>query len=541
MYENCKQYLALNSDYPLSVLYNDRNLLKKLVEDQERDPTVSMIGRTAVVHDTVVRLDDIGDMYRSLLKEMSELEHEITQGLSDTDGRFRLGLPSLPTDEPNNSYTDFFFGDVAKNGFTGAGDLMLDVLVDHERFAGQYVFDTGNGGISFNPAACHELLQRFAQLRALLFSAVHISSGSPGRGSELLSQHLRNAPGGDVRNVKLICGRICFVGGYNKTTHQVRENPHRPDQPPRCQRTAADVRCSQTERHKVMYRFPPHDLAPYLLREWLVYRPVQVQFARMLGMESAAHRLRYLLFPGLYSSLSSADLTDMLRASTRVHLGYEIGLHDWRDVETAFVQNFYDRVQGMFVAPAHYAQRGHSLRIGNEYYGTALDSPAGVPHQVIRSHLEASEFWQDLTSERPVSPPLPDHSLTPALRRYTEAPGGGTRGPRVVRVSGEPDGQAGQPNGGDGGRDDGGAKGHSLDGETGDLCVEPGRPVGTSSAGQPIPSYVWDLPPPVEPPEASKVHEGRAGRVHLPRTGPGSGRRSRRHPARVPRRPHGHG
>ena len=187
-----------------------------------------MVGRTAILHDTVVRLDDIGDMYRSLLKEISDLERQITRGISDTDPRFRLELPELASDEPNNSYADFFFGDIPRNGFTGAEDVMLDILVDHERFRGQYFFDTGNGEVSFNPAACHELLQQFALLRTLLFSAVHISSGSPGHGSELISQHLRNAPGGDVRNAKLINGRLCFVGGYNKTTHQVRRSPSCP-------------------------------------------------------------------------------------------------------------------------------------------------------------------------------------------------------------------------------------------------------------------------------------------------------------------------
>ena len=158
-----------------------------------------------------------------------------------------------------------------------------------------------------------------------------------------------------------------------------------------------------------MYRFPPMDLTPYLLREWLVYRPVQIHVARMLGLRDAAHRLRYLLFPGLYSGLSSADLTDMLRAATRAHLGYEVGLHDWRDFETAFVQNFYDRVRDVFVAPSHYAQRGHTVRVGNEYYGAVQDSPTGVPHQVIKSHLESSEFWQDLTSE------FHAHLLSPEL------------------------------------------------------------------------------------------------------------------------------
>jgi len=148
-----------------------------------------------------------------------------------------------------------------------------------------------------------------------------------------------------------------------------------------------------------MYRFPPDDLAPYLLREWLVYRPLQVYIARMLGMEDSAHRLRYLLFPGLYRPTESADFTDMLRMSTMNHLSCEIGLQDWRDIELTFVQQFYDHLHQTFMVPAHYAQRGHSLRVGVGFYGQVPNIPNGVPYQVIKSQLESSEFWQDLTSK----------------------------------------------------------------------------------------------------------------------------------------------
>ena len=367
--------------------------MKKFVEDQELTPDVTLVGRTAILHDLVVPLDGIGDMYRALLKQISDEEYRITQGLSDTDDRFQLRLPEFPNDEPNNTHVDFFFAELPRNGFVGAGDIMLDVLAHHESFRNRYFFDTGNGNLSFRPEPCFELLERFARLRALLFSAIHFSSGSPARGSEILSQSLRNQPGGDVRNVQLIDGKICFVGGYNKTTHQVWDLS-RADQ----SSTVADRMDSQTEKHKVMYRFPPDDLAPYLLREWLLYRPLQVYIARFLDKPDTAHRLRYLLVPGLYRPLESGDITDMLRASTMKHLGCEVGLRDWREIESSFMRRFCDRVGATFVPPAHYQQRGHSLRTGVEYYGRTLDSPR-VPEQMIQSHLDTSRFWQDLTSK----------------------------------------------------------------------------------------------------------------------------------------------
>jgi hypothetical protein len=155
----------------------------------------------------------------------------------------------------------------------------------------------------------------------------------------------------------------------------------------------------QTEKQKVMYRFPPDDLAPYLLREWLIYRPLQVLIARATDRDELAHRLRYLVFPGLIDPLESADVSNMLRAATMAHVGYEIGLHDWRAIESALVQHFCDRADNTYTVPAHYSQRGHGINIGRNYYGQVPDSPSGALYQVMDLHFDCSRFWQDLTSE----------------------------------------------------------------------------------------------------------------------------------------------
>ena len=160
----------------------------------------------------------------------------------------------------------------------------------------------------------------------------------------------------------------------------------------------------QTEELKVMFRFPPNALVPHLLREWLFYRPLRVLIARMFGMEELAHRLRYLVFPGLYRPLESQEFSDMLRASTMNHLGYEIGLHDWRQIESNLVQHFWEGAVRELSEPAHYAQRGQSARVGRRHYNRARDYPNGVAIDVIKDHLASSEFWQDLTGE---SSPLP--------------------------------------------------------------------------------------------------------------------------------------
>ena len=118
----------------------------------------------------------------------------------------------------------------------------------------------------------------------------------------------------------------------------------------------------------------------------------------MLGLEDAQHRLKYLAFPGLYKPMESQDLSDMLRALTRDHLGYEIGLRDWRQLQTGFVKAFTKHTKA-FIEPAHYAQRGQSARTGNDYYAISIEAAFGVPEHMIETYIETSEFWQDLTGE----------------------------------------------------------------------------------------------------------------------------------------------
>jgi len=217
-------YLLLKSDYLLSFLYGDRNLLKKMTEDEERQPKVSLCGkdnRTAIVDNAVVGLDGIGEMYRGLLEDIKDSERDITLGLSDSDPRFQITLPELFTDQPNRHDIGFCFADIPSNGLLGLRDVMLDAMVNHPAFRDRCFVRTGPTEVGINAAGCYEFLRRCANHRMILFPLMHIGSGSPGRGTEIAAQCFRNSPGGDVRNVQVLLGRLCFVGGYNKTSHQV--------------------------------------------------------------------------------------------------------------------------------------------------------------------------------------------------------------------------------------------------------------------------------------------------------------------------------
>lgn len=224
VFDDFKNTVALNSDYPLSPLYNRRNLLKKMAEDETNRPRVSACGEdncTAVVDDIVVNVNGIGDMFRGLLKDIQDNERAITKGLSEFDPRFQILIPRLFVDQPNKIDVDFWFADILQNEFGSLRDVMLNALVNNPMLRETCFVKASPSEVKINPAECHKFLRKCADLRLLLFSAMHISSGGPGRGTEIASHTLRNPPAGDIRNVQIIGGRLCFVGGYNKTSHLV--------------------------------------------------------------------------------------------------------------------------------------------------------------------------------------------------------------------------------------------------------------------------------------------------------------------------------
>jgi hypothetical protein len=126
-------------------------------------------------------------------------------------------------------------------------------------------------------------------------------------------------------------------------------------------------------------------------------------------MGPAAKSLRYEVFPNLNGALQSAHLSNALRASTFRHLGYEIGLMYWREIQTEFCRRFMECEQptdGDAPEAVHYSQRGHTENIGYRYYARADSLPNGVPVRILSQHLATSRCWQDLAGTSVCPDPL---------------------------------------------------------------------------------------------------------------------------------------
>lgn len=226
VYETYKHLLMIRSDHPLSPIYSSKNLAKKISRDEERKDKVNLVGEpkkdTAILGRIVVKLEDIGGLYRKLLEEVTELQEDLFGGIGFEDPDwFSFKVPNPLVDEVNNSSAGFCFGDMEMNDLKKYEDVGLRALFHHPRMKERYGC-MRSGQFIPNAFAMHDFLYRSSIARAKLTTAIHISIGGPARGTELSANYLRNHPQGDIRNVRIIDGDICLVGGYNKSTSVVR-------------------------------------------------------------------------------------------------------------------------------------------------------------------------------------------------------------------------------------------------------------------------------------------------------------------------------
>lgn len=133
VYETYKHLLMIRSDHPLSPIYSSKNLAKKISRDEERKDKVNLVGEpkkdTAILGRIVVKLEDIGGLYRKLLEEVTELQEDLFGGIGFEDPDwFSFKVPNPLVDEVNNSSAGFCFGDMEMNDLKKYEDVGLRAL-----------------------------------------------------------------------------------------------------------------------------------------------------------------------------------------------------------------------------------------------------------------------------------------------------------------------------------------------------------------------------------------------------------------------------
>ena len=219
----------IRSDYPLSPIYSTKNLAKIISRDQEHSNKANLVGRdmdTAILGKITVKIQSFGELYRKLLEEINEMQADLFGGIGFNDEEWMLfQVPEHLTDLVNYNQPGYCFGEEERNDLKKYEEMGLRVLFHHPRFKDRYGCMVSPEKFIPNTAACYEFLRRASLARSKLATATHISVGGPARGTEFTAQYLRNHPQGDLRNVKVIDGDLCLVGGYNKSSSMVSSSP----------------------------------------------------------------------------------------------------------------------------------------------------------------------------------------------------------------------------------------------------------------------------------------------------------------------------
>jgi hypothetical protein len=215
----------IRSDYPLSPIYSTKNLAKVISQDQELGDKVNFVGpdmETAVLGRITVNLKSFGELYRKLLDEVKQMQEDLFGGIGFEDEEWiSFTVPKDLVDEVNTSRPGFCFAELEGNDMKKYETMGLRALFQHPRLKDRFGCMLPGDRFVLNAVACHDFLRRSSLARTKLATLLHISGGGPARGTEITANYLRNHPQGDIRNVKIINGELCLVGGYNKSSSAV--------------------------------------------------------------------------------------------------------------------------------------------------------------------------------------------------------------------------------------------------------------------------------------------------------------------------------
>lgn len=383
-----RQYISLKSDYVLSSLYLTRNLLKKFRKEQEQTTNTNLVNgfRTIIVGESTVTLGGIGAMFHSLLDEIKERRKKLLMGI-DLEELVKYPQDAL-VDEPDNFTPGFYFGDIPQNKLKHYEGLLVKVIFEHQEMRRKYGTVTSDGKFVLNHPSCYKFLEEVAHIRSMLGTLLHICTPGPYRGTEYAATCIRNAANGNIRNVKVIFGRLCFVSGYNKTSSVVCS-------PQRLSLINTIDKCQQTQELKVNYRFIPKCAWLSFIIDIVVFRPFEQLLANALHIGGVGDQFLSRLFPSLTTSqITSEDISAALKRDTLKFLGSGVGLKNWRHITVGFSRAHKDPnlPQIRDIDPDNQI-RGHNNETSDSNYAITSVDPVGVGFDKLWSHLRVAHWW----------------------------------------------------------------------------------------------------------------------------------------------------
>jgi hypothetical protein len=186
-------YLDEMNETIIPVMYHLHRGLGSLMMSTFATPAFNAPDRSGTsiqVEGKIIHLSAIKAMVQCLHHEIGQDLHRLTFGLGPCD------RPTHVYDSLRETKAGYSFLDDLSIPFASQSNLLLRaVLTDRITPIPYFLLDSHNK-VLWLPGPCYEYLNLSYDVMMKLFVVTHITSGSPGQGSELASQLLRNISGG---------------------------------------------------------------------------------------------------------------------------------------------------------------------------------------------------------------------------------------------------------------------------------------------------------------------------------------------------------
>ena len=303
-------------------------------------------------------------------------------------------VPAIPwaslEDFPAEQQNGFSFLQDPRTQWPVCGEgWLFSRLIQGENQAGLLGQSLIDGEDSIEARGWHErsvkhYMQAIATFKESLVVLVHLTSGQPARGPELLSIRYCNTAAGGTRNIFIEQGQVALVTAYHKG-YQVDNSI------------------------KIIHRYLPREVSELLIWYLWLVQPFQRQLEvavceRMFGSGK-------LWEQGAYDRIWTSDrIRRRLEEATLAGMGVSVNISTYRQIAIAIARR-YLKGEGFIddrddeedvedddtgtAAPDHTldAQAGHTTYISNMIYARAIMEGPGQTKNQRTQFLNASQAW----------------------------------------------------------------------------------------------------------------------------------------------------
>jgi hypothetical protein len=263
-------------------------------------------GTSVQVGDKILRFAGLKDM-------VLRLDYEIGQDLMKlTFGLGQCPFPAHIFDSPRETKAGYSFIDDPSNPFAAESTRLLQAVLKEGITPNPYYLLDSKNKVVWLPGPCYEYINLSYDVMMKLFVVTHVTSGSPGRGTELASQLLRNVAGGSIRSLFFLFNIFLLMGTHNKTSHVSNED-------------------------KNIVRAPWQAITQHWLTMLVRVRPFVVTLVLYFQGMKHAYCVHHYIYYAVNRPANTSDLSKALAYHTHRLLGIRITLKQWRHIMSWFV------------------------------------------------------------------------------------------------------------------------------------------------------------------------------------------------------------